>query len=194
MPARKKQSSTFLGSAQLHSLLSSLNFLTNFDKSFKSRRQILRTIKAKSDRNRRFGEKVADSLTKIFGSNSFLFLNLAWFSTWILINTGMVPSIAAFDPFPFGLLTTVVSLEAIILAIVVLISQNRAGKVNDLRDETGLQVDLISEGEITKIIQLLLLLLKQNGIDVEKDKQLKEMLTPINTDEIEKALSKEVDQ
>src|SRR3989338_11681097 len=99
------------------------------------RRKILRTIKAKADAKRTVSEKIADWMTSHFGSMNFLLLNTFLFIVWLLINTNQIKSIPAFDPFPFILLTTMVSLEAIILATSVLISQNRNMKVDDLREE-----------------------------------------------------------
>ena len=121
-----------------------------------------------------------------------MLLNLGLFVAWILINTGKLKVIAPFDPFPFNLLTTIVSLEAIILAIFVLISQNRTAKVDDLREETHLQLNLISEKEITKLIKMLALLLEKQGIDLSKDPELHKMVRPFSEEEIEKVLEKEI--
>ncbi len=136
---------------------------------------------------------MADSLTKVFGSMFFLVLNFLAFTLWIVVNTGQIEGIEPFDPFPFGLMTTVVSLEAIALAIIVLISQNRASKISDLREETALQIDLISEEEITKLIKLHVMILKQQGIDISEDPELAKMLKPLSPEQIEKALEKEID-
>src|SRR6185436_19791162 len=109
-----------------------------------------------------------------------------------LINTGYFSGISAFDPFPFNLLTTIVSLEAIILAIFVLISQNRTAKVDDLREETHLQLNLISEREITKLIKMMALLLERQGIDLSQDPELKKMIRPVSEEEIERRLEREI--
>ncbi len=118
-----------------------------------SSRKIIKSLKAKANAKRTIFEKFADFSTSVAGSFSFLLLNLLWFLGWILINTNTisVPGIVAFDPFPFGLLTMIVSLEAIALAILVLISQNRASKIDDIREEIDLQVNVTAEQEITKI-------------------------------------------
>src|SRR3989344_6485652 len=105
------------------------------------RQRIFHSIKAKADAKRTIMEKMADSMTSNFGSNAFLIFNVFLFTAWILINTNQISSISSFDPFPFNLLTNIVSLEAIILAIFVLISQNRTSKVDDLREETHLQLN-----------------------------------------------------
>ena len=107
-------------------------------------------------------------------------------------NTGFIYFIQPFDPFPFGLLTMIVSLEAIFLAIIVLISQNRAAKIDDLRAETDLQINTITEEEITKVMELQVLLLKKNGIDVSHDPELMQMLEPTDLDRIEKSLEEQI--
>ncbi len=137
-------------------------------------------------------EKMADAMTSRFGSNTFLWSNVILFVIWIIVNTHIASGLAAFDPFPFSLLTSIVSLEAIILAIVVLISQNRTAKVDDLREETHLQLNLISEREITKVIKMMALLLEKEGIDVSHDAELKRMLRPVSESEIEKRLEREI--
>lgn len=156
------------------------------------KKHAISSYRKKADAKRNIGEKFADFLTAKFGSVVFLALNAVWFTAWVLINTGFVPGITPFDPFPFGLLTMVVSLEAIFLAIIVLISQNRASKVAEIREEVDLQINSISEVEVTKLINLMLLLLKKNGINVQDDAELAEMLLPINSEELEQVLVKEL--
>lgn len=163
-----------------------------FHRRLKSRQGVIRSFEAKANENRTFTEKAADMMTSRFGSMEFLAINAIWFFTWISINTGVIPIVPIFDPFPFGLLTMTVSLEAIFLAIIVLISQNRAAKIDDLRDEIDLQINTISEEEITKMIELQLLLLKKNGIDVSKDLELEQMLEPMDTQKMEESLKKEI--
>lgn len=157
-------------------------------------RKLIQSLKAKADAKRKPAEKAADWLTAKFGNIAFLFVNILWFAVWIIVNAGLIPFIPQFDPFPFGLLTMIVSLEAIMLAIIVLISQNRAVKVDELREETDLQVDIITEQEITKLLELLVKLLEKNGIDVSDDKELPEMLKPTDTNRIQEILEKQVEE
>ena len=149
-------------------------------------------MKAKANAKRTTMERMADWLTSSFGSIIFLLFNVFLFIAWILINTNQVKEISPFDPFPFSLLTTIVSLEAIILAIFVLISQNRSAKIDDLREETHLQLNLISEREITKLMKMMALLLEKQGMDLSQDPELKKMLRPVSEEEIEKHLEKEI--
>lgn len=156
-----------------------------------SGRKIFKSLKAKANARRTPPEIIADWMTSSLGSITFLLINVIWFTTWILINVGATP-ITPFDPFPFGLLTMIVSLEAIILAIFVLISQNRASKIDDLREEIDLQVDIITEQELTKLIHMTSILMEKNGIDIQNDKDLQSMIRPTNVDRIEKILEKQV--
>ena len=165
---------------------------TLFGDNEEPRKRIFRSIKAKADAKRTLMEKMADWMTSKFGSNAFLLFNVALFTAWVLINTGRIKIFVPFDPFPFILLTTIVSLEAIILAIFVLISQNRTAKVDDLREETHLQINLIAEKEITKVMKMLAILLEKQGVDLSQDPELKKLLKPVSEEEIERRLEKEI--
>ena len=156
------------------------------------RRRLIRSFEAKSLVNRNKAEKIADFITTSAGSIPFLILNVYWFVIWILLNTNVIPGIEPFDPYPFGLLTMIVSLEAIFLSIFVLLSQNRAANIERLREELALQVNLITEEEITKVLELLVRIQGKLGIKHE-DVELNRMLERINTSYIESSLQKQID-
>lgn len=162
-------------------------------KAIDDRREVIKSFKAKEDAKRSGPEKFADALTARLGSVWFLGLNAVWFFVWIMINTNLVPGVKAFDPFPFGLLTMIVSLEAIFLAIIVLVSQNRDARVAELREEVELQLNTLSEGEVTKLIKMTAMLLEKQGIKIDNDTELKEMLKPFDSDKVEKQIKKEID-
>lgn len=149
---------------------------------------IVETLEAKALKNRSWTVRLADDLTGFFGGMLFLVINLTVFAFWLLANTGHVPGVPVFDPFPFVLLTTAVSLEAIILTTIVLMSQNRSSLISSLREEMDMQVNLIAEKEITKALKLLRILLREKGI-VVKDKELSEMLKEIDTTYMERELT-----
>lgn len=152
----------------------------------------VKSVKGRADEKRKLPERIADALTLGFGSMAFLVLNVVWFIVWIVINVGLIPGIEPFDPFPFGFLTMVVSLEAIALAIIVLMSQNRAAKIADLREEVDLEIDRMSEAELTKVLQIVSLLAEKQGIDLSRDSELHEMVQPSDHEKIEQALEQEV--
>lgn len=168
------------------------NQTSTFQQQMQSSRKIIRSFKAKADANRSLSEKIADWMTGTFGSVPFFIMNAIWFFVWIVVNLGLVPGITPFDPFPFGLLTMIVSLEAIMLATFVLISQNRSEKIDDLREEIDVQVDMLTEQEVAKVLELLKMLLEKNNIDVSNDRVLQDMLNPNNTTKIERALEKQM--
>ena len=114
-----------------------------------------------------------------------------WFLGWMLVNTGLV-GIRPFDPFPFGLLTLVVSLEAIFLTIFVLMAQSHESAVAELREEVSLQVVLRMEEEVTKTLQLVAGLYTRLGHRVGDDPELREMLGPLDPDEIERDLMDQI--
>ena len=101
-------------------------------------------------------EKVADWIAWFSGSMQFLLLNLIWFVTWISLNTFILPVDPAtgergFDPFPFGLLTMIVSLEAIFLSCFVLISQNRQAEKDRVRSDIEYEVNIKAELEVAHL-------------------------------------------
>ena len=94
-------------------------------------------------------DRMADVIAEFSGSLLFLFLNAGWFLFWIVWNT--VPGVKHFDPYPFGFLTMVVSLEAIFLSIFVLVSQNRQASKDRLRADAEYEVNLKAELEVTHL-------------------------------------------
>ncbi|GMR18899.1 MAG: DUF1003 domain-containing protein [Patescibacteria group bacterium] len=161
-----------------------------------SRRRALKTavksIEAKARGRRSPMERLEDKIVSTFGTVEFLILNLLFFAAWIAINSGVIPTVKPFDPYPYILLITFVSLEAIILAIFVLITQNRQERISSLREETELQINLISEQELTKVLRILAVILKKMGVDVGRDPELKKMLEPLNPEEIERQLEEQM--
>src|ERR671919_2473569 len=89
-------------------------------------------------------QRMADTITSFSGRMKFIYLHIVWFTVWILWNSGLF-GLQPFDPFPFGLLTMIVSLEAIFLSTFVLISQNRQAARADLRAELDFATNLRSE-------------------------------------------------
>jgi uncharacterized membrane protein len=110
--------------------------------------------RAELDR-RSTAEHFSEAITRVFGSGAVLIAHVIWFAVWILVNTGKVPGLSPFDKFPFPLLTTVVSLEAIFLSLFVLASQNRMTRHSDQRSQLDLQVDMLAEREMTAVLVLL---------------------------------------
>lgn len=157
-------------------------------------RQIIQSFEGRLGGNKTRSENIADYFSNLFGSVKFLFLSLILFAVWILWNLGWIPGLPIFDPFPFNLLTMAVSLEAIFLSLFVLMSQNREMKIDKLRSEVDLQINMIAEQEITKILSLLTLLLEKNGIDFKNDPEIQKMLKRIDMWHIEKKISEQLSE
>lgn len=102
-----------------------------------------------SDAARGGQERAAAWLTFASGTMAFVYFHAAWFVVWMVLNAG-VGGLPTFDPFPFGLLTMMVSLEAIFLSTFVLISQNRSAALAGRRSDLDLQTNLLTEHEITR--------------------------------------------
>ena len=131
--------------------------------------------------------RIADRLTNYFGSMGFLIANAIFFTGWILVNSGNLrPLIEPFDEFPYILLTMVVSLEAIMLTVIVLMSQNRQSYISSVRDELILQTNLIAERELTKVLQLLA------GVKRAQDPELEAMLKDTDISYIERKLEEQL--
>lgn len=156
------------------------------------RRHIIRSYRAKADSRRTFSQRFADFLRTRFGSVTFLGLNALFLAIWICLNADIIPGFPAFDPYPFGLLTLIIVLEAIILDIVVLISQDRAASIAEIREEANLHISAISEEEITKLLHIATLIAQKQGISLEGDTELPEMLKPIQAEQIEEALENQL--
>jgi uncharacterized membrane protein len=105
-------------------------------------------------KNRTTADRVSDSIANFVGSIPFVVLHLVWFGIWTVINAGVISKAFKFDPYPFALLCMLVSLEGVLLSTFVLIKQNRMSQRADQRSHLDLQINLLSEKEITKILQL----------------------------------------
>jgi uncharacterized membrane protein len=90
-------------------------------------------------------DRVTDGITSFAGSMRFVYIHAGWFAMWIAINAGLFGAALVFDEFPYGLLTMIVSLEAIFLSTFVMISQNRQAARADVRAELDFETNLRSE-------------------------------------------------
>jgi uncharacterized membrane protein len=104
---------------------------------------------------RDFGDRIADSITAFAGNMNFVYFHAIWFGFWILAGLGLLGAGFEFDKYPFGLLTMIVSLEAIFLSTFVMISQNRSSEKADIRAQLDYETDLQAEREIAIIMRTL---------------------------------------
>ena len=129
------------------------------------------------DRAMPLEERLADAITRFSGSMRFVYLHLALFGLWITINLGWLP-LPRFDP-SFVILAMVASVEAIFLSTFVPISQNRMAALADKRAELDLQVSLLAEHELTRLVSLVKAIADHHGIDAARDAELEEIMQDI---------------
>jgi len=123
-------------------------------------------------RERGVFDRMSDAIAHFSGSITFLILHAIWFVVWLLLNTG---GRGAFDPYPFSLLTLTVSLEAIFLSTFVLISQNRAARLAERREHLDLQINLLAESEMTKVLILLRAITRHLHVPGADDAETREL-------------------
>lgn len=111
-------------------------------------RVVARNVNEEMGKPSNFGERLSDFLTRVAGDIRFVYFNFFWFLIWITLNTRIIPGLEPYDPFPFGLLTMIVSLEAIFLSLFVLISQNRSAAREKVRNDIEYEVNIKAELEI----------------------------------------------
>jgi CRP/FNR family cyclic AMP-dependent transcriptional regulator len=110
-----------------------------------------RNVNIAAEDNRTTVQKAADWIADFSGSIPFLMLHILFFAVWILLNVRQIPGAPMFDPFPYGLLTMVVSLEAIILSVFVLLSQNRQAAKERIRGDIEYEVNIKAEMEVAHL-------------------------------------------
>ena len=145
-------------------------------------------FRTKLEKNKSRIDRFADFLRNYFGTVCFLIINAIIFSVWLIINSGFIPNFPVFDPYPYGFLTTAVSLEAIFLGIIILISQNRANEIDELREKIDLQINIKAESGITRIINMIDEIHDHLGLPTKDDAELKKMKEKTNINRIQNEL------
>lgn len=141
---------------------------------------LIRNIQALEDRRREEAaaasreERIAATITRFTGSMAFVYIHLAFYGSWILVNLGFVPGVPRFDP-SFVVLAMEASVEAIFLSTFVLISQNRMAAAADKRADLDLQISLLAEHELTKMSELVSEIARHLAIRVNADPELQEI-------------------
>jgi uncharacterized membrane protein len=126
------------------------------------------------DRSANFQQRASDKITAFTGSMTFVFLHLALFGSWIIVNLGWIPGIKKFDP-SFVVLAMIASVEAIFLSTFVLISQNRMQAIADKRADLDLQISLLAEHEVTQLVTLVREIAARMGIEAAGNPELSEL-------------------
>ncbi|MEZ2410668.1 DUF1003 domain-containing protein [Bosea sp. RCC_152_1] len=118
-------------------------------------------------------QKIAEAITRFAGSMTFVYLHLVGFGIWILGNLDVLPQIRPWDP-SFVMLGMIASVEAIFLSTFILISQNAMSAAADRRAELDLQVNLLAEHEVTKLVELVSAVAEKLGVEAPAATELEE--------------------
>ncbi len=134
-------------------------------------------------------EWIGDRIAGFAGSIYFVLVHVVIVGFWVCINAGRLPGIPKFDPYPYSLLGTFVAVEAVFLASFILMRQTRMARRAERRDHLNLQIDLISEKEITKVLQLTRAICKQMGLKkVADDAELRELIEETSVETLSQRL------
>lgn len=148
-----------------------------------------RNIEALQERRRRdqanatAEERIAESITRFTGSMMFVYLHFAFFGFWIVANLGWIPLIPTWDE-SFVVLAMMASVEAIFLSTFVLISQNRMSAAADTRADLDLQISLLAEHEVTKLVTLVSAIAARLNVRSEADPELGEIKQDVAPDAV----------
>src|SRR6478672_8723005 len=134
-------------------------------------------------------DRIADAVAAFTGSIVFVLLHVGGFAAWFVVNLGLIPGIRPFDPYPFILLAMAVSCEAVLLSTFVLMKQNRMSGRAEQRDHLHLQVALLTEKELTKVLQAIRRISEHLGIaEVTSDPETRELSEDTAVDSLAREL------
>ncbi len=143
----------------------------------------LQTLRQRDEGRQTAQDRIADAITRFTGSMTFVYLHLAIIGGWVAVNLGWL-GVKPFDPYPFGLLTMAGSLEAIFLSTFVLISQNRMSAQSARRAELDLQVNMLTEHELTQLIRLTHAIAEHLGIEAQGHEAVREAMHDVHPEEV----------
>ena len=134
----------------------------------------LRRRRAEEEARARFEERIASAITRFTGSMVFVYVHALLYGLWIVANLGWVPGVTPWDP-TFVILAMVASVEAIFLSTFILITQNRMAAAAHRRAELDLQVSLLAEAEITKLVELVSMIAERMDVSTAEQHEIEEM-------------------
>ena len=152
--------------------------------------EALRRRRAQEEAQAAFEERLASAITRFTGSLYFVYVHAAIYGFWIVANLRWVPGLAPWDP-TFVILAMVASVEAIFLSTFILITQNRMAAAADRRAELDLQVSLLAEAEITKLVELVSLIAERMELPASEQQEIEEMKQRVAPEAVLDAIEEE---
>lgn len=134
----------------------------------------LRRRREEQERRAALDEKLAREITRFVGSMRFVYVHALVYGAWIVANLGWIPAVRPWDP-SFVVLAMIASVEAIFLSTFILITQNRMAAAADRRAELDLQVSLLAEAEITKLVELVSMIAERMELPAHEEPEIEEM-------------------
>jgi uncharacterized membrane protein len=142
---------------------------------------------------RTFRDRMGDAIASFIGSMTFVICHFVALVAWVVVNSGIIPGWKPFDPYPYILLTMVVSMEGVIVGTFVLMKQNRMSRRADQRHHLNLQIDLLAEKEVTKMLQMQRLICERMGIrEAADDVEMQELSTHTAVEDLARELEKKI--
>jgi len=126
--------------------------------------ELIKQLEEATKQQRSRSDLIAEAIARFCGSMTFVWVHVGWFGVWVVLN--VLPGFRHIDPFPFTFLTLVVSLEAIFLSTFILISQNHDTKISERRNHLDLQINLLSEQENTRMLEILRAIAQKVGCEI----------------------------
>jgi uncharacterized membrane protein len=145
-------------------------------------------VRKRFEHQKTFQERIADGITGFAGSMRFVYLHALAYGGWIAVNSGLVPGLRPFDPFPFVMLAMIASVEAIFLSTFILISQNRMSALADKRADLDLQINLLSEHEVTRLISMVDAVSRHLGLEPPAADHVRDLERDVRPEEVVEAL------
>lgn len=153
----------------------------------------LMEVRRRTERRLPLSHRLAEGVARFAGSPAFVLWCCGVLAAWLVWNSGLLPGVRPFDPFPFAIMTLVASVGAIVLSSFVLVSQNRMSELVERRNELELQITLLTEHEVTRLVELSDEIAKHLGVKHGKDETLEELKRDVAPErvleEIERARS-----
>jgi uncharacterized membrane protein len=136
--------------------------------------------------------RISRRVTRITGTIAFAVVNCVGFSVWAVVNSGWVRAIRPFDPYPFSFLTLTLSVEAILLSVFVLMSENQESRRAESRAQLDLQINVLAEQELTAALAMLTALCQHFKVSVDvPDEQLRRWLEATHVDRLAEEIESE---
>ena len=143
--------------------------------------------------HRTLWNRIADTIADFTGSMTFVILHLLAFIAWFLINGRVLSFVPAFDPYPFVLLAMAVSCEAVLLSTFVLMKQNRMSARSERRDHLHLQIALLTEKELTKVLYAVQRMSESQGLtEIAQDSEVRELSENTAVDSLARELQRKL--